>query len=202
MQKRGLTIPNIISLTRLILIPYFIYLFINKHYIPAIIIMIFGALSDALDGFIARKFNMRSRLGSLLDPAADKTFMILSFCMLAYLSELPWWLTGIVLAKDFGIIFAVIILNLLKIKLYYRPTRFSKSCTASQMLLIALTFFKVLLENHPIPFRFWIQKGLMPTLEVVIWIVALLTIITTIQYIGMAYKFYRYGERKNKVIGD
>ncbi len=76
MGKDAKTIPNLLSLIRIILVPFFVYFFVTKRYLIAVIIILISGLSDAFDGKIARHFNQISKLGKLLDPAADKLTQI------------------------------------------------------------------------------------------------------------------------------
>lgn len=76
MGKNALTIPNFLSLLRIIAIPFFVYFFLSKKYLIAVIILFISGLTDMFDGKIARHFNQISKLGKLLDPAADKLTQI------------------------------------------------------------------------------------------------------------------------------
>ncbi|MGZ7079497.1 MAG: CDP-alcohol phosphatidyltransferase family protein, partial [Thermoanaerobaculia bacterium] len=74
-----LTVPNLITLLRILLIPFFLYASTRGAFTVAFIIFVSAALTDIFDGYIARRFNQRSRIGALLDPAADKTMMICGY---------------------------------------------------------------------------------------------------------------------------
>lgn len=74
--KKNITIPNILTIIRIFLNIPFAYFFLNQHYIEAVIVVAFSGLSDMLDGTIARKFNQKSELGSILDPIADKITLV------------------------------------------------------------------------------------------------------------------------------
>lgn len=196
MNLSRFTIPNCLSITRVFLVPIFITLFWQKKYTAALIVLAITAFTDAADGFIARRFNQRSRLGSFLDPMADKFLMIVSFVFLAWQNYVPWKLTAIVLGKDFLVIAGVCVLNLMKIRLYYRPTILSKITTASQILVLIFSFVKVLAENNldAIPSPLYplispVQNGL------ILW-TGLITLVTAGQYTFIGYKFYRFGERR------
>ena len=81
-----LTIPNILTLARLVAVPVFLVASFRGHYLLALALFIGAAVTDVLDGMIARRFNQRSRLGALLDPAADKTVMVCGFPALSRVS--------------------------------------------------------------------------------------------------------------------
>ena len=82
-ESRVWTVPNILTMFRIVLIPVFVFLYLKGHYIPSLVVIGLSALSDILDGFIARKFNMVSSLGKALDPIADKLSQLaLMLCLL------------------------------------------------------------------------------------------------------------------------
>lgn len=94
------TVPNILSFLRLGLVPVFLYLIITAHDALALIVLVFSSLSDYLDGFIARRFNQMTRLGQLLDPAADRLFIFAALIGLAARDVIPWWLFFVIVARE------------------------------------------------------------------------------------------------------
>jgi cardiolipin synthase len=102
MQGRVLTIPNVLSVIRLVLLPAFLYLLLVRHaYGPAVAILIFSGVSDWADGKIARLVaNQSSRLGELLDPLVDRVYMAAVPVGLALAGVVPWWVVGILIARD------------------------------------------------------------------------------------------------------
>ncbi|KAJ1969312.1 hypothetical protein IWQ62_000702 [Dispira parvispora] len=100
------TLPNLLTFTRLVASPFIGYLVVNHQYGPAILGCALFGLTDALDGFIARRFNMKSVVGSILDPAADKALMTVLTVSLAMSHLLPWWLASIILLRDGGLVLA------------------------------------------------------------------------------------------------
>ncbi len=105
------TIPNIISFFRLFLIPVIIWSYVfQKNYTLSIILFAVSALSDVADGFIARKFNMRSELGKLLDPVADKfTQGALMICLTVTYPFMLWLIAAFVVRETVMIIFGTIL---------------------------------------------------------------------------------------------
>lgn len=97
-----LTIPNILSVIRLALVPVFLYLLLVRHaYGPATGILMFSGVSDWADGKIARLVdNQSSRLGELLDPLVDRVYMVTVPVGLALAAVVPWWLVGVLLGRD------------------------------------------------------------------------------------------------------
>ncbi len=94
------TIPNVISLVRIALIVVFIALIVGRHDAWAITALITAGVSDFLDGYLARRWNQVSRLGRILDPAADRLLTFAVVVGLAARGVIPWWLTGVLLLRD------------------------------------------------------------------------------------------------------
>lgn len=99
-SSRIVTIPNILSLVRLLLIPVFLTLLVSREYGWALLVLAFSSITDFVDGFIARHFNQVTRLGQLLDPAADRLFIVTTLIGLAWTGLLPWWLIAATIARD------------------------------------------------------------------------------------------------------
>lgn len=95
------TVPNALSMLRLLGVPLFLYLLIHKHDDwLALGLLIISGLTDFLDGYIARRFHQTSRLGQILDPMADRLYTIATLVGLAIRDIVPWWLVVILLARD------------------------------------------------------------------------------------------------------
>ena len=101
-QDRVLTVPNALSVIRLVLVPVFLYLLLVAGATGwAIAVLMFSGVSDWADGKIARMFNNQSsRLGALLDPAVDRVYMIIVPIAMAMAGALPWWIVGLLLGRD------------------------------------------------------------------------------------------------------
>ena len=95
-----MTVPNIITCIRIIIVPIFIVFLFERKLTYGFIVFAIAGISDAIDGFIARIFNARSDLGAYLDPLADKLLLISAFIMLAVLKLAPMWLVIIVVSRD------------------------------------------------------------------------------------------------------
>lgn len=197
MPQPRITIASYITISRFFLVPIFIYLFLKGYHATAIVVLGIAAFTDLLDGFLARHFSMRSRLGSLLDPMADKFLMVVSFVVLTWKDRIPFILTFIVLGKDFIVTAGVCILNLMRVKLYYRPTILSKFTTASQIFVLIFSFMDVFLEKNPLVLPEAILSLVDPVKTTLMYTAGVLTVGTAAQYVFIGYKFYRYGERKN-----
>ncbi|MDH3975491.1 MAG: CDP-alcohol phosphatidyltransferase family protein [Deltaproteobacteria bacterium] len=133
-----MNLPNILTLLRIALIPLFLYYLVKSNFSGALIVFFIGSITDALDGFIARKFDLITDLGKILDPAADKLFLLTSFTAAYFINLLPLWLFAIAIIKDLVIVSGYTVLRFLKNKVEMRPTSAGKSSTAFQMFTILL----------------------------------------------------------------
>jgi len=126
----------------------------------AFYVFILAGLTDILDGTAARIFHQRSKLGSMLDPAADKLLMASAYILLGLPSLkmtnlLPLWLVIIVVARDFLIALTALILNRFRGIKQFRPSLLGKLTTVCQVLLIAVVLFCNILQTTP-PFLLWL----------------------------------------------
>lgn len=100
MSTRIFTVPNVLSFIRLALVPVFLVLVILGEDVPALLILVVSSVTDFLDGLLARKLNQVSRLGQLLDPAADRLFIFATLVGLAIRGIVPWWLVAVIVGRD------------------------------------------------------------------------------------------------------
>ena len=110
-SSRVFTVPNVLSMVRLLMVPVFLVLIIAGEDGYALLVLVISSATDFLDGVIARRFNQISRLGQLLDPAADRLFIFAALIGLAMRGVIPWWLFAVIIARDvmlliFGIVAA------------------------------------------------------------------------------------------------
>lgn len=99
-SSRILTVPNVLSFLRLAMVPVFLVLILRGQDGLALLVLVISSLTDYLDGFIARTFRQISRLGQLLDPAADRLFIFAALIGLAVRGVIPWWLVIVIVARD------------------------------------------------------------------------------------------------------
>ncbi|MBB5632069.1 cardiolipin synthase [Cryobacterium mesophilum] len=99
-SSRIFTVPNILSFIRLALVPVFLVLVIMGYDIPALIVLVVSSITDFLDGVLARRLDQVSRLGQLLDPAADRLFIFATLIGLAVRGIVPWWLVTVIVGRD------------------------------------------------------------------------------------------------------
>src|ERR1700752_3270204 len=105
-----LNIPNLLTLTRLFLVPVFLALLSQHRFGYALYIFCAAGLTDALDGTIARWFDLRTEIGALLDPFADKLLLLSAFVGLTVEDAIPGWLLGVVITRDIVIVFGYLLL--------------------------------------------------------------------------------------------
>ena len=103
-------VPNVLSMLRLVLVPVFLVLIVLGDYVAALIVLIVASLTDLLDGFIARHFNQVTRLGQLLDPAADRLYIFAALIGLAAQGLVPWWIVVLIVARDVMLLVLAVVL--------------------------------------------------------------------------------------------
>lgn len=129
-------LPNAISLFRIALIPPTLYMVVSGQFGWALALFFIAGFSDGVDGFLAVRFNWQSRLGGLLDPAADKLLMTGMFVTLAWEGLIPVWLAAAVIGRDAVIVTGALVYNFFFQPLKGEPTRVSKTNTALQILFV------------------------------------------------------------------
>jgi len=143
-------IPNAICLVRVLLVgPIVAYLLAGRYSAALLLIVVAGA-SDALDGFLAKTFDWRSRLGSLLDPIADKLLMISTFVTLVYVGLVPASLTVVVVLRDIVIVIGALAYQRVSGELRGEPTLISKLNTACQLAFLVLAIAQAGLGWPPV----------------------------------------------------
>jgi len=136
-------IPNVISLLRIALVIPIVYLLISREFSYALVLFFIAGISDALDGYLAKRNNWTSRLGSILDPLADKLLLVFSFLVLGWLQFIPLWLVIVVMARDVIIIVGAITYHELIGQYEMEPSWLSKLNTFFQIVLILSVVFSL-----------------------------------------------------------
>ena len=126
-------IPNLISVVRLLLVPLTVWLLISGAYGYAFTTFVVAGVSDGIDGYLARRFDWRSRLGAYLDPLADKALLVSVFLTLGFLKLIPAWLVIVVVSRDALIVGAVLLSRLMDHPVHVRPLMVSKVNTVAQI---------------------------------------------------------------------
>ena len=182
-----MTIPNIITLLRFVLVPAVIYAMLVGRMDWALAGFVVAGVSDGLDGFIARQFNQRSALGAYLDPMADKLLLVSVFVVLGLMGELPLWLVIAAVSRDALIVTAVLLSTVMGNPVEMKPIFVSKANTAVQIVLAALVLSELAFAD-----RFW---------DIRTWLVVLSGLLTAASAAAYLVAWLRhmngYGESEN-----
>ncbi|MCL4523203.1 MAG: CDP-alcohol phosphatidyltransferase family protein [Acidobacteria bacterium] len=138
MNSRILTVPNQLTFLRFVFLPFFVISIWYDHYDWALGVLIAAALSDLLDGILARRLNQKTELGAYLDPLADKLLLSSSFLLLAMKGKVVWWLTILVLARDLLILVTAAAILLVVGYRPFPPSLYGKFTTGVQIIFIFL----------------------------------------------------------------
>ncbi len=141
--QQVLTVPNQLTMIRMLVVPFILISMIYQRHDMALSLFVVAALTDGIDGLVARHFNQKTRLGAYLDPIADKLFLSSAFFVQALIGAIPWWLTILVLSRDVIIVATVLVTTLATQIRDFPASGFGKVNTAVQVA----TIFSVLLHN-------------------------------------------------------
>ena len=158
LSSRIVTIPNVLSLIRLALVPLFLVLILLGENVSALLVLVVSSLTDFLDGVLARRLNQVTRLGQLLDPAADRLFIFATLIGLAVVGAMPWWLAAVIVARDA----VLLVLGVILANLGYGPLpvhRLGKMATfclfyAIPLLMISRAFPVAAFVSDPLGWAF------------------------------------------------
>ena len=181
-------IPNIISVLRIILVIPIMIAFWNEDYKLAFVLILIAGVSDGVDGFLARFFNWRSRLGAILDPLADKILLICLFVVFAIKGLLPLWLVYLVVSRDIIILLGGFIYNFFIEKIEISPLFISKINTTLQIALVLL----VALKLASIQIAPWILNGM-------IILVTFSTLISGISYVVIWTRLTLHSKKRSTI---
>ena len=183
MRPMSFTIPNLLSLLRMALVPPFIIALINGQTKRALLIVVVAGISDVLDGLIARFFNQQSLLGTYLDPLADKLLVTAAYVTLALPGlhhgfQIPAWVTVVVIARDVLLVVVALVLYLAAGVRRFPPSVLSKITTVFQIGAVVVVLL----------------TGLWPELDtaalVLMYAVALLTLASGLNYVWRANRLF------------
>ncbi len=147
-----LTLPNLLSVFRILLVPVFLWSLLNKKSLEALLLFFLAGLTDVLDGWTARIWHQRTKIGTILDPAGDKllmatSYVVLSISSLATPNFIPIWLTVVVFARDLLIVTGAFIAYLSWRQKTFAPSLLGKISTICQVgtvfLVLLLNFYQV-----------------------------------------------------------
>ena len=131
-------LPNFLTLLRIVMVPIIIVLLNQSEYSLALFVFTLAGISDGLDGWIAKRYQLESALGAMLDPIADKLLLVSTYTMLAVLGDIPFWLLVLVLFRDILIVGGYWLLVAMDKKVKIHPIWLSKINTFFQILLVVL----------------------------------------------------------------
>jgi len=159
-----LSIPNLITLGRVIFIPIIFWLLVSGQTRAAFLLFVLAGVTDAVDGWLAKRWNMKTELGAYLDPMADKLLVVSIYVALGVAGQLPSWLVIAVVSRDILIVLGVVLCWIIGRPVDIQPHMVSKANTVSQLVLAAL----VLADEG-------FGLGLGGLRSVLIWVTAVLT---------------------------
>jgi cardiolipin synthase len=133
-----LSLPNIITIGRLLAVPVAVGMILNGYFLWAFWVFVAAGVSDAIDGFIAKKFDAETELGRFLDPLVDKVLLVSVYVSLGQAGHLPTWLVIGVVFRDLLIVGGAILFQTLTGSLSMNPIMISKINTAAQIVLAAM----------------------------------------------------------------
>jgi cardiolipin synthase len=139
-----INLPNLITLGRLVCVPLAIWLILEERYALAFWVFVGAGVSDGVDGYIAKHFNQRTRLGAMLDPAADKLLLAGVYLTLGYAGQLPAWLVGLVVLRDVLIVLGVGVIHAIAgAPRQFGPLYISKINTFIQIALVGFVLARL-----------------------------------------------------------
>jgi len=152
-------------------VPVIFWLLLNGHATAAFFVFLVAGISDALDGYLAKRFNWTSELGAYLDPIADKALLVTIFVTLGLAGHLPVWLVIAVVSRDILIVGAVLLAWMMSRPINVKPLLISKANTCAQIALAGLVLAKL-----------GLGLGLDGIVWVLIWVTGTLTILSAFAY--------------------
>ncbi|HSD47510.1 MAG TPA: CDP-alcohol phosphatidyltransferase family protein [Pyrinomonadaceae bacterium] len=151
MSSRIVTVPNLLTVFRMVLIPVFVSLLFYQRFVLALGVFILAGATDGLDGLLARRFNQRSQLGTILDPIADKLMLVTAFVVMSMRAvfpqpvpshlPVPFWVTVAVISRDVFILVGAAAINIVTGFRGFRPSMLGKINTTVQIVAIAAIMF-------------------------------------------------------------
>lgn len=166
-----MNIPNTLTLGRIVLVPLVVWLIITHEMLAAFLVFLLAGVSDALDGFLAKRFNWHTELGAYLDPIADKALLVSIYVTLGFAGHLPVWLVIAVVSRDILIVGAVLLSWMLSRPIAMQPLLISKTNTFSQIILAGLVLAEL-----------GLGLGLEKIVWVLVWVTGTLTILSAAAY--------------------
>lgn len=171
-----LNIPNILTMTRIVLIPLFVTSVIYNRYDYALCLFVIAALTDTFDGLIARLKSQKTPFGNFLDPLADKFLLVTSFVLFAIYRKVPAWLTITIISRDIIVVTGWVVVYLVTHSAKVEPSFLGKAAITAQLVLICYILFEV--NFPPLP----------DIHSYLIWATAVFTTLSGLHYIYRGLK--------------
>lgn len=179
MSSRIITLPNLLTMFRMVLIPVFVSLLFYQKFLLALAVFVIAGITDGLDGLLARRFDQKSQLGTILDPIADKLLLVTSFIVLSLPSispqqhlprhlPVPFWVTAAVISRDIFIIVGAAAINIVTGFRSFRPSWLGKVNTTVQILSIVSILIAASIPS-------WISGYYLPTVYVTVFALAVIS---------------------------
>lgn len=165
-------IPNLLTFSRIALVPVLILVLKDRDYTAALLVFLLAGISDALDGWIAKRWRYTTRVGAILDPVADKFLLVSSYVMLMLLDHLPFWLVLTVAFRDMIIIGGYLVYTSVIGAAQMRPSLLSKFNTLVQIVLVV-----AILAHEASGFDY------RPFIDALIWLVFATTVASGLHYV-------------------
>lgn len=164
-------IPNTITLGRIVAVPLLVWLIIDQEMLAAFFVFMLAGISDAADGFLAKRYGWNTELGAYLDPIADKALLVTIYVTLGLAGHLPVWLVIAVVSRDILIVGAVLLAWMMSRPVSMKPLLISKANTLFQILLAGLVLAEL---------GFGLRLGLF--VWILVWVTGSLTILSAAAY--------------------
>ena len=195
-SSRIVTVPNMLTVFRMVLIPVFVTLLFYQRFVLALAVFVIAGLTDGLDGILARRFQQESQLGTVLDPIADKLMMVTAFIVLSMRSifpqpvpshlPIPFWVTIAVISRDVFIVVGAAAINIMTGFRGFRPSWLGKANTTIQIIAIAIIMFAASVPYY--------TGYYLPTLYVIVFAFA---VTSGLHYIFFASRLLNEDRRQN-----
>ena len=140
--------PNLLTLLRLIFVPFAVIAVLYDHYGWALTIFVVAGVTDGLDGLLARLLKQKTVLGQYLDPIADKLLLSTMFLMLASMGKIRWWVTVLVFSRDIIILIVCTVLYAIGVMKTFRPSWWGKANTVAQIVTVPLVMLREIYNDH------------------------------------------------------
>lgn len=199
MSSRIATLPNLLTMLRMVMIPIFVSLLFYQRFYWALAVFMIAGITDGLDGLLARRFNQKSQLGTILDPIADKLLLVTSFIVLSLPSispqqeppshlPVPFWVTTAVISRDVFILVGAAAINIVTGFRSFRPSLLGKINTVVQILSVVSILIAAGIPSY-------ISGYYLPTVYVTVFMLAVLS---GIHYVFFATKLLNEERRHNE----